>query len=453
MANLGTFSLWLDEVFTMTVADQPLGDTLAACAKDAENVPLYAVITHYGLALGGDEVTLRLVPIAAGLASILLLSLWTRRHFGPQVALLTAAFCALSTFHLRYSQELRSYPYLLLVCTLTLVVADRMRRSPDGWSVVALAATVGVGLYTQLIYPLILVPAAGTLLLSGDDDSPTHHQPRRVWARFGLGVALGVVAFTPWIWKISATLVDRMPRPTVTDWSWGLVGSRWQVLTIGSWEYDPLDWFASVLAAIAVIGLVSAVRSRAGRLVLIPSLATIFGWEILMLAIHHWSNSRYNTPQWLFVAILVALGVRQILTWIQWRWLQVAVCLALAAGFGTHIDVYYRVGRPHWDTLAKEVLQARRDGEPVVTTDHWARTCLSYYLGENVPTLQGQPDRLAELLAGSSSVLLVERPWPPLNIAPAIAERTRLADVSRTARLDRVVATRAQGVSESRTGG
>ena len=171
VCNLGTFSLWLDEVFTMRVASKPLLDTLAACAADAENVPFYAVVTNLGLRAGLDDPWIRLIPITAALVSIAFLAVWTDRHFGRSVALLTAAFCALSSFHVRYSQELRAYPYLLLICSVTLLVADRLSARPDRRSVLALAATVAVGCYTNQTYVLVLVPVAGLVFAAGQSGS------------------------------------------------------------------------------------------------------------------------------------------------------------------------------------------------------------------------------------------------------------------------------------------
>ncbi len=53
--NLGTFSLWLDEVVTLRFAGLPFDRLLAACAGDAENVPLYAVVAFLGTRAGLTE--------------------------------------------------------------------------------------------------------------------------------------------------------------------------------------------------------------------------------------------------------------------------------------------------------------------------------------------------------------------------------------------------------------
>jgi len=59
ICNLGTFSLDLDEVLTMTRAVLPFPEMIAACAADADNVPLYLVITRCSLRLGLLEPWLR----------------------------------------------------------------------------------------------------------------------------------------------------------------------------------------------------------------------------------------------------------------------------------------------------------------------------------------------------------------------------------------------------------
>ena len=140
LCSLGTFSLDLDEVLTMTRAVLPFPEMIAACSQDPDNVPLYLVITSLSLAAGLVEPWFRLVPIAAGLASIVAWSWWSRRHFGNSASLLLAGFLALSTFHLRYSQELRAYPYLLLVTALVMLATDRLRARPGAGSALALAA-------------------------------------------------------------------------------------------------------------------------------------------------------------------------------------------------------------------------------------------------------------------------------------------------------------------------
>lgn len=439
ICNLGTFSLWLDEVFTMRVASKPLVETLAACAADAENVPVYAVITNLGLQAGLDDPWIRLIPITAALASIALLAVWTHRHLGRNIALLTAAFCALSSFHIRYSQELRAYPYLLLVCSVTLLVADRVRARPDWNWILALAATVMVGCYTNLTYVLVLVPVTGLVFAMGVSDSEGNSGSEgHVRFRYLLGAGLGVLAFVPWLVWTWTKLGSRLTRPRTTDWSWEGVGDRWQGLTIAAGTFDRLTWFGIVLGVFFVVGVALALRMKIGRAVFIPALATLVGWEVVLVTIEHWSAARYDTALWPFIAILVALGCDRVLRLLRWRRLRWAAYGAIAVMLLAHVDEYHRRGRPHWDRVAEAVREARRPGEELVTIDPFSRTCLTYYLGQPVTTIEKKPARMRHHLAGSESILVVSRSPLDRKYLRSSSAAARLAEIHRTARLYRL---------------
>jgi hypothetical protein len=440
ICNLGTFSLWLDEVFTMRVASKPLLDTLAACAADAENVPLYAVVTNLGLRVGLDDPWIRLIPITAALASIALLAVWIDRHFGRSVALLTAAFCALSSFHVRYSQELRAYPYLLLICSVTLLVADRLRARPGWRSVLALAATVAVGCYTNLTYVLVLVPIGGLIFVMGQSGSDVGRvAASRIRLRYLTGVSLGVLAFVPWLVWTWTKLGSRLSRPRTTEWSWQAVGNRWQALTIAVGNFDRLTWFGVVLAVFFVVGVIVALRMKVGRAVLIPALATLLGWEVVLQVIEHWSAARYDTALWAFIAILIALGFERTLRFLRWKWLCWVACGAVAVMLLVHVDAYHRRGRPHWDRLAEVVREVRRPGEELVTVQHFSRTCLTYYLGEPIATIDRKSKRLRQSLEGSESLLVVSRSALDRKYLRHASAHAELTGIHRTARLYRLV--------------
>ena len=110
--NLGTFSPWLDEFVTLRFARLPFSRLLRACAGDAENVPLYAIVTHLGTRTGLADPWIRMPFILFGTAGIAALMLWVRKRLGPTAALAAGVMAALAPFHVRYSQEMRAYPLL-----------------------------------------------------------------------------------------------------------------------------------------------------------------------------------------------------------------------------------------------------------------------------------------------------------------------------------------------------
>jgi hypothetical protein len=409
VCNVGSFSLWRDEIFTMRVSSLPLLETLAACAADADNVPLYAVIANLCLRIGLDDPWIRLVPIAAGLASIGLLAVWVERHFGRTAALLTAAFSALSPFHIRFSQELRAYPYLLLICTATMLIVDRLRLRPDWRSTFALSVIVAVGLYTNLTYVLVLVPAAGIAVVVPQ----SRHDPNRVRAtnvrlRFAAAVGLGLIAFMPWLLWIWSPLRAKVSRYSADGWTLGDVADRWLSLTIAP-GFEGTVWFGVVLAGVFGVGLVVASTTRTGRAVLSSAVATLVAFEACLVHIDRWTRPRYDTAVWPFIAVLIALGLEQVSRWLRWRWLQWGALAAVAAVLLLNIDMYHRHGRRHWDLLADAVREVRRTDERLVTADYFAERGLSYYLDEEVPTVNRKLFRLRQHLAESPTILLASR--------------------------------------------
>ncbi|MEJ2581641.1 MAG: glycosyltransferase family 39 protein [Acidobacteriota bacterium] len=437
VCNLGTFSLWLDEVKTMQFASLPMLEAISACAADADNVPVYVIITRLCLLLGLEDPWIRFVPIVAGAASIAFLAIWTDRHFGRTTALLVAAFCALSPFHIRTSQELRAYPYLILVCTATLLVVDRLRADPGWKTTLGLAAVVATGFYTSLSYGLILVPMTGFVFLDRISPQGDRANGKEACRQYVAGVALGLLAFVPWMVWVWTRLSERLSRPRTTVWDLHAIAQRWEALTVASWVFSPWSWFGLVLAGFFVVGLIAALKTGVGRFVFLPALAALVGWEFFLVAIEHWSAARYDTALWPFLAVLLALGFGTFLLALRWRWLGWLACLGIAVMLFVRVDAYHRVGRPHWDRLAQAVNEVRRPGETVVTVDQFARTCLSYYLDEPVVTVNARPERLRRLVRNSSPLLLVSR----RHLEPAYlnvpAYHAKIADVHRTGRLYR----------------
>ena len=439
VCNLGTFSLWLDEVFTMEVASKPLSETLLLCAQDAENVPLYAVVTNLGLTAGLEEPWIRLLPITAGLFSIVFFAAWSRRHFGREIAWLVATFCVLSNFHIHYSQELRAYPYLLFMCGLTMVLTDRLRDRPDWKSTLALAATVAVGFYTNLTYALVLVPVAGMMMAPPSRNRGEAPNIRRmVRKRFSIAVLLGAVAFTPWLWMISAYLPDRISRTRQTEWTLQALGQRWEGLTVARGHFDLLSWVGLLLAVFFLVGIVIAARMRVGRWVLLPAVATLIVWEVVLVLVRHWSAPRYDTALWPFLVVLMALGFEQFLHLLRWRWLQWTACAAMVIAVLFHVDAHLHSARPHWNLLVDAVREVRRPGETVVALDNFSRSCLAYYLNESVPSVNEKPHLLRAILDESPSILVVSAGRLRPKFTKSSNTAARIARVPETGELHRL---------------
>jgi hypothetical protein len=436
LCNLGTFSFGLDEGLTMVRAVQPFPDMIAACAADADNPPLYLVITYCSLRLGLVDPWLRLVPVAAGLLSIFVWSWWTRRHFGDTASLLCAGFLALSTFHVRYSQELRAYPYLILLTGLAMLAGDGLRRRPGALSAAALAVAVTLGWYLHFSFAFALAPLVGLVLFGteqGVAPAPAHRRTTVTWLVVALVV--GTALFLPWFLHVRETLTGGLSRGA-NDWRLELVTQRWQFFTVAAFEGEDLDWLGLVLAALAVAGVLVAMRHRIGPAVLLSSVAGVLVGETFLVAVNRWSQGRYNAAVWPLLAIFIVLGLERLLAALRWRRLRAATLAALALLMLVKVDAYHRLGRPHWDRIATAVMEVRRSGEPVLAHSNWSQVTLEHYLGHPVRSLRHSVAELQAQIARSPSTLVVVQGGGPV---PRLARRgVLIARVPRTGELYRL---------------
>lgn len=115
--NLGTKSLWIDELNTVTISAHGLSHIW----QKSRGVPALFLVTHLVLALGDSEFILRMPSALEGILSIVVLYKVGEALYGREEGLVAALLLALSAYHLHYSQDLRFYPLLVLLSLLTLL--------------------------------------------------------------------------------------------------------------------------------------------------------------------------------------------------------------------------------------------------------------------------------------------------------------------------------------------
>jgi hypothetical protein len=414
VCNLGTFSLWLDEVFTMSRSMLPFPGLLAEALRDADNMPFYLFITHACLRIGMVEPWLRLVPILAGLGSIVVWARWTWSHFGPRVSLLTAGAMTLLTFHVRHSQELRAYPYLFFVTGLTMLLTDRLRAHPSAVRTAALALAIALGWYTHLSFAMLMIPLVGLVLfVNVPGDSGSEHRKKSL-PHVASSLVLGTLLFLPWLVTIATQLHARMDRGA-TELTFGVAKRRWQYLTVAANELEPLSWLGILLALFCFIGLVTLGRKRIGQAVLIPAVSTVFVFELLYQIVNRWSKPRYYTAVWPFVVVILVVGLERILKPVHSKWVRTAAYSTLAIALVVQVDGYHRRGRPHWDRMAAAIEEVQRPNEPVLTESAWVANGVGMYTDRSVTALRWRTEPLLASLGAHPSVLLVTSYHRPVN--------------------------------------
>jgi hypothetical protein len=416
LVNLGSFSMWFDEVAETLQASGSLASTWAELKSDVVHPPLDGLLTWSLLRLGLDETERRLVPIAFGVVTILLLASWTARRFGLISGVATGLFAASAPVHVHYSQELRPYSLALLCGTLTVIAADRLLVRVEGRRL-GLAGLALLGcLYSLYFAALVLFLFVGWLIL----DTAVTGRPeeaaraRRVLAGSpALLLALGL-AYLPWL-STAIAMKQRRVETAASPWTWTGVAERWQDLTVGSGT-SCSGWGSIVALLLVLLGITRAVRTATGRAVLAAALCGTAGIDLLLLSDNHWSNVRYNLIGWLFLAVLAGMGAGRLRRLPGGRAVTAAAVLLLTFAQGQGIVRDHHL-RHDWRRVAEAVDELWRPGEPILTQNRSTNTLLVYHLRElhspaaaAVSSVAGSHRRLAELWPGDRCALLVLRP-------------------------------------------
>jgi uncharacterized membrane protein len=157
--QLGSNSLWIDELSTLSVASLAAADIVRLSSSVNFIPPLHFLVVHIAVVLFGDgEAVLRLPSAIAGACTIpifwaLTFELTSRRD----TALAAAFLLAVSPLHIWFSQDARPYAMLLFFECCALLALARAVRSARSRDWLAFAAASALAFLTHTT-ALILVP-------------------------------------------------------------------------------------------------------------------------------------------------------------------------------------------------------------------------------------------------------------------------------------------------------
>ena len=124
---LGNKGLWLDETFSVWLANHSVVDMLQWIARIDQHPPLYYLLLHYWIALNGDTpYTVRLLSALFGAATIPIIYLIGKRMSGVVMGLAAAVILALSPFNIRFAQETRMYTCLTFNAAVAIYALVRL---------------------------------------------------------------------------------------------------------------------------------------------------------------------------------------------------------------------------------------------------------------------------------------------------------------------------------------
>lgn len=145
LARIGEPSMWFDELYTVRVSGFPLSSVIPE-ALVSRHLPFYYLVLHFWSRLGSSDTWVRLLPAAAGIATIGLSYAIGRRLFSTRAGLWAGAFAAVSPFLIWYSRDATVYAWAIVTSLASLYFLVRAGQSGGrvNWALYVFASTAAL---------------------------------------------------------------------------------------------------------------------------------------------------------------------------------------------------------------------------------------------------------------------------------------------------------------------
>lgn len=117
--DLGNESLWIDEAASVDIS-KSLTSIIDQTSNTDWHPPLYYIILYFWIKIfGNGEFTIRFLSVIFGILAIYLIYKFGQLMFNSQTGIISAFVLSILLYHIRYSQEARSYTLLFLLVLLS----------------------------------------------------------------------------------------------------------------------------------------------------------------------------------------------------------------------------------------------------------------------------------------------------------------------------------------------
>jgi uncharacterized membrane protein len=408
-------------------------DTLRALRLHPEHSPLYYAFARL---LGGVmESPLLALRGGAALFGVLLAPamFWLARELfdSGRTPWIAAALAAGSPLFLLYAQEAREYALWLAVMaggSAALLRALRLERRRD-WALYAFLVTVG--LYSHLLFALLL-PVHGTTLYGTLGNDPA--RLKRALPAWLSTVGIGLLLFSPWLYQLLAgaervglytAWMARAQPPAALFAAWGRHLAH---LFVDLPTLPPAAAWAVDLLLVWAMWRCLPTAPRRAQWFLWPLLAVSVATTLapdLLLGGSRSLHARYLLPTLLAVLMMVAQAIAG--TWgspARWKDRTAGTAFALLLALGAWSDLEILRADTWWtkyfSSANAEVARIiNASPHPLIVVGHHGvapgeMLSLSYYLDQRV-RVWGEPERGADRIPGGFASLFLLTPSEPLR--------------------------------------
>jgi mannosyltransferase len=351
-------SFWFDEGVSVGIARLDWYNFIRILWRREANMSLYYLLLRAWLHVGAGDGVVRSLSVLFGVAAVPALYLLGRRLFGSRIALTAGALLCVNSYHVRYSQEARSYALTVFLCILSSLYLLKILEVPSRRNRFAYIFFSVLAVYGHFFSGLVLL--AQWLSLRFLEPQAVPKETRKIWVPIALAVspAIAFIASTgagplAWIprpglaalWRLALYLTGNGGPLLVFLYAGACIGAmvghvRWRSRQVpwDAWRYRFL-----LLWTFLPVALVLAVSIA--RPLLVP---------------------RYFIFSLPALALLAACGLAAIPS----RWLFGAVLL-LFMGISLHATAGYyqdRLTSPedNWRAASQYLLGNARPGDAVV---------------------------------------------------------------------------------------
>ncbi len=402
--------LWWDEGYSMFFATRDFGTMLARTAVDI-HPPLYYALLQIWIAVAGKgQVALRLLSVAVGVAAIPLIYALAHKLFDDRrVALIAALLLALSPFHIYYSQEVRMYGLVTLLCLASVYLYVQLLGLPAGQLKTMLGASAYIlvtaaALYTQYYAAFIVAFEILFFFIIAFRRSPL--APRNSFVHWITAWASIALLYLPWIIYAGGKLYTYVTAKVSIEQYAPLdpltfLAQHFAAFSLGhltDWTW--LAWSGVVFVGLAILGYFARAQQHSDAMTQSPSLPRFptplllvslylivplaFGYVVnLVYPFHPIRNERLLLIAAPAFLILVALGI--VTLWHRRVWLGAAALAAVAVLSAASLYDFYTVPRypdDDYRPLIAELQALAQRGDMFLAIYPWQIGYLeTYYVG------------------------------------------------------------------------
>src|SRR5438552_1716492 len=207
--HLGARSLWVDEGATAVIARLDWWNFLRLLWRREANMSFYYLLMRGWIHLGHGEAWLRALSATFGVLAIPAIYFLGRALWGRSAGLVAALLLALNAYHIRYSQEARSYSLAVLLVILSFYFLIQLIQQSPGRARWKYSAFSALAVYSHFYAALILLAQAVTVLKLVNLSDESRKELRRAMRV----IALALIPVAVFLIATGAGPLAWLPRP------------------------------------------------------------------------------------------------------------------------------------------------------------------------------------------------------------------------------------------------